>query len=159
MGKSNRNILSLGIDITGALKDLDVLKSSLLSFENIGVNLPDDIKEQIKQLQEQVNEILNSYQSLSKTKLNAITFSNLQNTITQQVDALEARTSVLEETFLRLINVFSSADASSFSNYVNGVKTKMTELKDITNDTNNAIANLLNNKPANTEIHAIDSKG
>lgn len=113
----NSAVVSVGLRIDSS--EIDRLYVKLASqFSNIGNNaeISDGLKNQFKQILDNVDELSEKVRGLGKSKLNSDTFTGFKSGIFEQINLLDQRTTVLETTMKGLINTLSTDAGSAMAN-------------------------------------------
>ena len=150
------------IDVGIKIDDKQVrsaFSSAFNSLKGVGdnVNIPDDLKNQIKEMTSELEKLQEKYDSLSHSKVTSGTFEKEKSSILEQIDAIEQRTTVLETSVKSLIATLSSSDSSGFSNWIKDLRSSMDDLKTSTTDTVEAISKVTSGIGGKTKFQLSES--
>lgn len=153
------NIYSVGVDIRPAKKAFDELFDQYEELSRkIGQGIgTEGFSEQIEEMKSAIAEIAKSLTGISKTKVNNETFGSFSKDITGQIDSLNARTTVLEETVGKLISTMSEADGGSFKKWIASVKKEVDGLNLVAEKTTDIMRNVATQNSTKQPIKLVDS--
>lgn len=157
MPRGNPTInIGLTSDIDAYIKEL---KGSLKTLGNQGVDLglADSVKNEINEIEKMLDGLQKTMKTISGTKLSSATFSKFQSQIGQQLEALDKRTTALENGMDSLINTMSKADGGKFASNLQNMHKNMDALCVSTKETVQAISEIQDTIRDNSNIQLFDA--
>lgn len=138
---ANDAVIKVGFE--SEVKDfIKEIKKELSSVKEWG--LSDSLKDEISDIEAMLTGLSKSFSDGMTSKLDTKSFAVFERKITAEVQAIDKRVNVLEDSMQGLVTTLDSADSGKFTNFLKNIGSLMDVLKDDTNTTVAAIKELVN---------------